>query len=84
MALVLAREAYFGESVLAQCTPQGYADKPELPLDELMALKEELRKLYPNYWNNPLAFEERWLKCLETISQACKRMRAKQQGVNKH
>ena len=82
MALVLAREAYFGESVLAQCTPQGYADKSGLPLDELMALKEELRKLYPNYWNNPLAFEERWSKCLETISQACNRMRAKQQGVN--
>ena len=31
MARILAREAYFGEEVMAQCTAQGYADKPGLP-----------------------------------------------------
>ena len=78
MAAVLAREAYFGEEVMAQCTAQGYGDKPGLPAAELGALKEEIRRLYPNYLNNNLIFEEKWTKCLESISSACKRARAKQ------
>ena len=40
-------------------------------------LKEELRKLYPNYLNNNLIFEEKKTKCQESISQACKRAHAK-------
>lgn len=71
MATVLAREAYFGVEVMSQCTAQGYGDKPGLPVAELMALKEEIRRLYPNYLNNSLVFEEKWAKCLESISQAC-------------
>ena len=35
MASVLAREAYFGEEVMALCTAQGYGDKPGLPCAEL-------------------------------------------------
>ena len=77
MASVLAREAYFGEEVMAQCTAQGYGDKPGLPAGEMRELKEEIRKLYPNYLNNSLIFEEKWTKCQESISQACKRARAK-------
>ena len=75
--VALARDSFFGEDVMAQCTPRGYGDKPGLPLDELMLLKEEVRKLYPNYWNNPVVFEEKWSKCLEAIGQACKRIRHK-------
>ena len=75
MAAVLAREAYFGEEVMARCTAQGYGDKPGLPAAELGAMKEEIRRLYPNYLNNN---EEKWTKCLESISSACKRARAKQ------
>lgn len=77
IAVALARDSFFGEDVMARCTARGYGDKPGLPLDELMSLKEEVRKLYPNYWNNPVAFEEKWSKCLEAISQACKRIRHK-------
>lgn len=62
MALALAREAFFGEEVMIQCTVQGWGDTPGLPHKELMGLKEELRKLYPIYWNNPLAFEEQSAK----------------------
>ena len=58
MAVLLARESFFGEEVMYKCTAKGYGDKPGLPMAELMALKEELRKLYPNYCNNNIIFEE--------------------------
>ena len=59
MASVHAREAYFGEEVMAQCTARGYGYKPGLNPD------------------NNLIFEEKGSKCLESISSACKRARAK-------
>ena len=83
LAVALAREAFFGEEVMSKCTARGYADKPELPIAELMELKEEVRKHYPNYWNNNVAFEEKWNKCLESISAACKRIRHKKTKQNK-
>ena len=73
LAVALAREAFFGEEVMAQCTTKGHGGKPGLPHKELMLLKEEIRKLYPNYWNCLVVFEE---KCYEQISQACNRVRA--------
>ena len=42
---------------MAQCTAQGYGDKPGLPAVEMRELKEEICKLYPNYLNNSLVFE---------------------------
>ena len=77
LAVALAREAFFGEEVMAQCTAKGYGGKPGLPHKEMMLLKEEVRRLYPNYWNSPHVFEEKWNKCSEQISQACNRIRAK-------
>ena len=62
---------------MAQCTTKGHGGKPGLPHKELMSLKEEIRKLYPNYWNSPLVFEEKWGKCFEQISQVCNRISAK-------
>ena len=59
LAVALAREAFFGEEVMAQCTAKGFGGKPGLPHKEMMSLKEEIHKLYPNYWNNPLVFEEK-------------------------
>jgi hypothetical protein len=53
MASVLAREAYFGEEVMARCTAQRYGDKPGLPCAEM---KEETHALYPNYLSNRLVF----------------------------
>ena len=54
MVLALARDAFFVEEVMVQCTTQGWDDTPGLPHKELMELKEELHKLYPSYWNNRL------------------------------
>ena len=84
LAVALAREAFFGQEVMAQCTAKGYGNKPGLPHNELMSLKEEIRKLYPNYWNNPLVFEEKWNKCSEQISQACNRARSKRKKKGQH
>ena len=77
LAVALAREAFFGEEVMSQCTAKGYGGKPGLPIKELLQLKDELRKHFPNYWNNNVAYEEKWNKCLESISAACKRIRQK-------
>ena len=67
---------------MSKCTAKGYGDKPGLSITELMELKEEIRKHYPNYWNNNEAFEEKWSKCLEVISAACKRIRSKMARQN--
>ena len=40
LAVALAREAFYGEEVMAQCTAKGYGGKPGLLQQELMALKE--------------------------------------------
>ena len=80
VALALAREAFFGEKVMVQCTAQGYGNTPGLPHKELMELKDELRRLFPIYWSNPCAFEEQWSKSLTSISQACKRLRSAQKA----
>jgi hypothetical protein len=69
LAVALASDAFFGEEVMAQCTAKGYGNKPGLPQQELMALKEEIRRLFPSCWNCPLVFEEKWNKCSEQISQ---------------
>ena len=78
LAVALTREAFFGKEVMSKCTARGYADnsdKPGLPIAELMELKEEVRKHYPNYWNNNVAFEEKWNKCLKSVSAACSDIR---------
>ena len=77
LACKLAREAFFGELVMAQCTATGYADKPGLPQAELLELKEIIRKHSPQYSYSPHEFEILWSKCLEAISQCCKRLRKK-------
>ena len=77
LAVVLAREAFFGDEVMAQCTAKGHGDKPGLPHSELMQLKEVIKGAYPEYWNAPHTFEPQWNKCTEQISQACKRARNK-------
>ena len=76
LALILARECFFGEDVMIQCTPQGGSDKPGLPYAELMQLKEEIRKTFPQYWNVPQEIEWLWTRCLASIGQACKRLRS--------
>ena len=83
LAVVLARETFFGEEVMGQCTAKGHGDKPGLPHQELMELKGIIKGAYPQYWNSPHAFEPQWSKCSEQISQACKRIRNRLKRKNK-
>ena len=62
MAVAIAREAFFGKEVMCQCTAKDYGARPGLPLDELIQLKEEMRKLYPHFLHSPAEFEKKWVK----------------------
>ena len=75
LAVKLARGAFFGSDVMARCTVQGARDFPGLPSTELGELKKLLFSLFPLYWQNPAEFEPLWATCLDSIGQACKRLR---------
>ena len=74
LAQLLARESFFGVSVMAQCTPGGTKDLPALPKDEMSELKKLLYSIFPQY--SPDMFEKEWRqKCWVSIEQACGRLR---------
>lgn len=75
LAVKLAREAIFGDDVLAKCTPGGSRELPALPNDELNLLKEEMFEQFSQYWSNPVEFEAVWSICFNAVGQACKRLR---------
>lgn len=76
LAVKLARESFFGESAMAQCTVMGCGKYPALPPNELNSLKQVMFARFPKYWPNPVLFESVWKDCMEAIGQACKRIRA--------
>ena len=76
LAVKLARESFFGESAMAQCTVMGCGKYPALPPKELNSLKQVMFGQFPKYWPNPILFESVWKDCMEAIGQACKRIRA--------
>lgn len=75
LAAKLAREAFFGEEVLAKCTVAGDRDLPGLPVQELQQLKQTLLAQFPEYWKSPYEFEPLWKTSSESIGQLCKRLR---------
>lgn len=77
LSVKLARQAFFGDHVMKQCTVQGVRDFPGLPSSELGELKQTIFQLFPHYWSNPSEFESVWSTCIESIGQACKRLRSK-------
>ena len=74
LAQRLASQSYFGDNMLSKCTVMGCRDSPTLPLRELNNLKQKLFLLFPNFWANPLDFEETWTRCTVSIGQRSKRM----------
>ena len=78
LAVKLAHKAFFGPDIMARCTVQGVRDIPGLPVAEFCELKKELFQLFPHYWTNPAEFESLWGTCIESIGQACKRLRTGQ------
>ena len=75
LATKLAREAFFGDNVLACCTVMGCREFSALPIHELTELKQTIFSQLPQYWSNPIEFEPIWVTCTESIGQACKRLR---------
>ena len=75
LAVKLAREVFFGDSVLKKCTPRGFGEFPALPNRGLNQLKKTLFDAFPNYWTKPEAFEVKWVAAQENIGQTCKRLR---------
>ena len=75
LALQLARECFFGPKIMVRCTPKGGGELPALPQAELYELKQVVFKQFPQHWRNPASFEGMWKGCLNSIEQACKRLR---------
>ena len=74
LAVKLARQAYFGEDVLAKCTVRGDRGHPGLPNVELQ-LKQTLLAQFPEYCRSPHEFEPLWSTVTASIGQLCKRLR---------
>ena len=51
LCVKLAREAFFGQDILQQCTVRGCRDLPALPEEELRSLKQVLFQQYPQFQN---------------------------------
>ena len=75
LAVKLAREAIFGDSIMKRCTPRGWNDLPALPQVELNLLKATLFRQFPRFWVCPEEFERKWTTAQEALAQACKRLR---------
>lgn len=76
LAVKLAREAYFGPSVMKHCTVRGTSGLHALPEKGLCDLKLFLKKLsLPRFVSNNIDFESIWKSCIESIGQACKNYR---------
>ena len=83
LAVKLARESFFGETAMSQCTMMGCGKYPALPTTLVNSLKQTLFSLFPRCWPNPVLFEGIWKECVEAIGQACKRVRAEQEKRSK-
>lgn len=73
LACKLAKESIFGNDVMKKCTPLGNKHHPGLPTAELFELK---KIMFRQFKKSSIEFEEVWKRCLESIQQACKRLRS--------
>ena len=78
LCVKLAKEAIFGDDILVRCTPGGTRELPGLPVRELYELKKIILQQLPQYWKCRHLFEATWKKCRDSLEQACKRERRKQ------
>ena len=76
LAVKLAREAYFGPSIMMKCTVRGTSGLPALPEKQLTNLKQFLYKLsVPRFVSSKVEFENVWKSSIESVGQACKNYR---------
>ena len=81
LAMKLARESFFGESILCRCTVMGIGKYPTLPTDELNELKQTLFSQFPKYWSSPVEFESLWRECAEAIGKGLRLQAQKKSPV---
>ena len=61
---------------MIRCITFGNREHPALPVAEFNQLKDELFRLFPQYWPNPVEFEPLWRTRGEAVGQVCKRLRS--------
>ena len=72
LAMILAKDALFGEAVMRRCTPLGNGDLPALPEKELRKLKHIMEQVFRE---SPNEFEITWATCIQSIQHASNRLR---------
>ena len=79
LAVALARECYFGKSVMRCATVGGKGPgTAALPSEGMRQLQQVIISLCPAYQNDMKAFNERiWSKCRDAINHACSHYRRK-------
>ena len=82
LTVKLAKESFFGDEVLIQCTVMGCRNYPALPYMRSMSSSKLFFSLFPNYRSNPVEFETKiWNQCVNSIGQLCKRLRNENRTV---
>ena len=72
LSVKLARESFFGNALMKQCTVHGTRSQPSLPADKLQELKTVVRSVLKY---TDCEFEEVWKACEEAIGCACRKLR---------
>ena len=68
----------FGDKIPVWCTVFGKRVYPGLPVQEVGELKIILFCQFPQYWKAKHEYESVWKTVVESVGQACKRLRSKQ------
>ena len=82
LAVKLAKESFFGQNIMRQCTTMGHGRFPSLLNKELNDLKQTIFSVFPKYWSSPEIFEGLWRNCAEAIGQTCKSYRSESEEKN--
>ena len=61
LAVKLAKEVFFGEDIMEQCTVAGTRDHPGLPFDKLQELKQTVFEQFLQFWQTLFEFEDIWI-----------------------
>ena len=79
LAVALAKEAFFGVEVMSKCTLKGMEANPVYQSKSYCSSRMNFVNTFQitGITMYIVAYEERWNKCLESISAACKRIRQK-------
>ena len=77
LAVRLAREAYFGQTLMNKCTVHSYKDLPALPIDSLLQLKKKILSQQPQFLTTPVEFESYWKTAVDALNHAMAKQRSK-------